>query len=317
MMKFIDLFAGMGGFRLAFEKQGCKCVFSSEIDSHAIQTYQSNFNDIPSGDITKIEAKCIPDFDILCAGFPCQPFSLAGKRKGFDDARGTLFFDIARILSEKKPVAAILENVKGITNHNSGKTIKTILDVLDQIGYSYKYAVLNSLDFGVPQSRERWYCICIRKDFKVSAQNFSFPIKKDKKVLFTEILEKQVSEKYRISERCKKNIQKFLKEKKIQITEDLLAYDIRPSRCQFKSNGVAPTLTAKMGTGGNNIPVLVKDMRFLTERECLSIMGYPNSYKIKTGSYIYKQIGNSVCVPVIDLLAENLVALLNAEDKKS
>ena len=317
MMKFIDLFAGMGGFRLAFEKQGCKCVFSSEIDAHAIQTYQSNFNDIPAGDITKIAARDIPDFDILCAGFPCQPFSLAGKRKGFDDTRGTLFFDIARILSEKKPMAAILENVKGITNHNSGKTIQTILDVLDKIGYSCKYSVLNSSDFGVPQSRERWYCICIRKDLCISANNFSFPEKKNEKILFADILETQVSKKYKISKKCESNIQKFLKEKNIQITENLLAYDIRPSRCQFKSNGIAPTLTAKMGTGGNNIPVLVKDMRFLTERECLSIMGYPKSYKITTGSHVYNQIGNSVCVPVINLLAENLVSLLISEDKKN
>ena len=163
-MTFIDLFSGMGGFRIAFESAGNKCIFSSEIDKYARETYKNNFQDYPEGDITKILSKDIPDFDILCAGFPCQPFSIAGKRLGFEDSRGTLFFEVARILKEKQPVAFLLENVRGITNHDGGNTIKVIMNTLDEIGYSCKDSVINALDYGIPQNRERWYCIGFRKD---------------------------------------------------------------------------------------------------------------------------------------------------------
>ncbi|MBR4027130.1 MAG: DNA cytosine methyltransferase, partial [Lachnospiraceae bacterium] len=165
--RFIDLFCGLGGFRLAFEKAGGECVFSSDIDEAVQKTYAMNFGEVPHGDITKIEARDIPNHDILCAGFPCQPFSTAGRRLGFEDTRGTLFFEVARILKEKQPIGFILENVKGLTNHDNGHTLEVILSTLDEIGYHYKYEVLNAKNYNVPQNRERWYCVGVRKDAQI------------------------------------------------------------------------------------------------------------------------------------------------------
>lgn len=317
-LTFIDLFSGIGGFRIAFEANGCKCVFSSEIDKYAIDTYADNFNDVPKGDITMIDSNDIPNHDILCAGFPCQAFSIAGNRLGFNDTRGTLFFDVARILKEKQPKAFILENVKGIINHDNGNTLNIILNTLDEIGYSFKYEVLNSKDFGIPQSRERWYCIGFRKDLYVSADFFSFPTPNKtsiSKINLKNIIQDISDSRYKITEKAEKNINYFLKEKNIEITDTTLAYEIRPSRCNFKSDGIAPTLTAKMGTGGNNVPVVVKQKRKLTENECLQIMGFPKKFKIKKGYQSYKQIGNSVVIPVIRLLAAELVQLLKKENE--
>ena len=307
---FIDLFCGMGGFRIAFEKQGGKCVFSSDIDENACITYETNFNEYPKGDITKIESKDIPDFDILCAGFPCQPFSIAGKRLGFEDTRGTLFFDVARIIKEKKPKAFILENVKGLANHDGGNTLKVILHTLSELGYSFRYKIINALDCNVPQNRERWYCIGFRNDLDIDINDFEFPKKEELKIRIKDILDTNVSDKYKISEIAASHIEKFVKLKGIEVTEETLAYEIRPSRCQFATNGYAPCLTAKMGTGGNNIPVVVNEKRKLTEKECLRIMGYPDYYKIDSNYQNYKQIGNSVVVPVIIKLANEMVRQL-------
>ncbi|PAK21370.1 hypothetical protein CJJ23_02410 [Mycoplasmopsis agassizii] len=312
-LKFIDLFSGLGGFRLAFEKNNCKCVFSSEIDKYAVETYKENFNETPKGDITKIDSNDIPNHDILCAGFPCQSFSVAGKRLGFNDARGTLFFEIARILKDKQPNAFILENVKGIINHDGGKTLETILNIINDLGYSYQYKVLNSKDFGIPQSRERWYCIGIKNGLNVTAEDFVFPTKSERKINLNQIIKPNNDPKYRITETAKKNIDFFITKKNVEVKNNSLAYEIRPSRCQFKLDGIAPTLTAKMGTGGNNIPVVINQNRKLTEGECLQIMGYPKSYKIKKGYQSYKQIGNSVVVPVIEKLAEELVRILKTK----
>lgn len=311
-LKFIDLFCGMGGFRIAFENAGAKCVFSSDIDKFACETYKENFGELPSGDITKIEAKDIPNHDILCAGFPCQPFSLAGKRLGFEDTRGTLFFEVARILKEKKPSAFVLENVKGLANHEGGKTLEVISKTLDEIGYSYKYEILNAKDYNVPQNRERWYCIGIRKDLNISIEDYNFP-KKEKliKTLSSIIQINVIDKEYQVSKRCKENVEFFVNDKHIVVTPSTLAYDIRPSRCHFVKGEISNCLTAKMGTGGNNVPVVISQMRKLTERECLRIMGYPESYKIKKGFQTYKQIGNSVVVPIICKLASELVELIN------
>ncbi|WP_371246777.1 DNA (cytosine-5-)-methyltransferase [Mycoplasmopsis agassizii] len=316
-LKFIDLFSGLGGFRLAFEKNNCKCVFSSEIDKYAIETYKANFNETPKGDITKIDSSDIPNHDILCAGFPCQSFSIAGKRLGFNDTRGTLFFEIARILKDKKPSAFILENVKGIVNHDGGKTLDTILNIINDLGYSYQYKVLNSKDFGIPQSRERWYCIGIKNGLNVTADDFVFPTKSESKINLNQIIKSNNDPKYQITKTAKKNIDFFVNKKNIEVKNNSLAYEIRPSRCQFKLDGIAPTLTAKMGTGGNNIPVVIKQNRKLTENECLQIMGYPDGYKIKEGYQSYKQIGNSVVVPVITKLAEELVRILKIKTKST
>jgi DNA (cytosine-5)-methyltransferase 1 len=317
-MKFIDLFCGIGGFRIAFESVGGNCVYSSDIDKYACETYLSNFGDFPLSDITKVDEKLIPDFDILCAGFPCQPFSIGGLRKGFKDTRGTLFFDIERILREKKPKAFILENVKGLVNHDKGNTLNTILNKLakningfsnetkyeDCLNYDVHFKVLNSKDFGVPQNRERIYIIGFKKQAK-----FNFP-KSDVKIHLTDVIDKTVPENS-ISEILKKNIEFHLNNRKdfdiIKQHDFLLAYEVRKSRSTFRFDNLSPTLTAKMGTGGNNVPIIVNLKRKLTTKECLKIQGYPDEFKIKeNNSQSYKQIGNSVSVPVIKELAKEI-----------
>lgn len=311
--KFIDLFCGMGGFRIAFEQNNCNCVFSSDIDPFVQKTYAANFREVPFGDITKIDEKDIPDHDIICAGFPCQSFSIAGKRLGFEDVRGTLFFDVARIIKEKKPKAFILENVKGITNHDNGRTLRTILATLDDLGYNFKYEVLNAKDYNVPQHRERWYCVGFRKDINVNINEFEFPKPQSLTNSLENIIKTCPDSNYYISDICDNNIKKYIKEKAVDVKNDTLAYEVRASRCQFKNDGISPCLTAKMGTGGNNVPIIVKQRRRLTERECLRIMGYPESYKIDKGTQIYKQIGNSVVVPIITMLASGIVKVLKKE----
>lgn len=314
-LRVIDLFAGMGGFRIAFQNNGCQCVFSSEIDKNACNTYELNFGEQPSGDITKIDAKDIPEFDILCAGFPCQPFSIAGRRLGFEDTRGTLFFDVVRILKEKKPSAFLLENVKGLVSHNNGKTLDTIVNTLHEIGYNLKWQVLNAKDYGVPQNRERWYCIGILKEI-ASEEEIVFPNKKKLEYDLRDIISDGCSDEYKVSMKCSKNIDDNLKSKGIEINAFSLAYEIRPSRCQIANNYISPCLTAKMGTGGNNVPVVISQKRKLTEKECLQIMGFPNDYKIKEGYQSYKQIGNSVVVPILQLLAQEVCRLLKKGGNK-
>lgn len=308
--KFIDLFCGLGGFRIAFEKAGGECVFSSDIDKYVKEVYSKNFGEIPYGDITQIATEDIPEHDILCAGFPCQPFSTAGKRLGFEDTRGTLFFEVARILKEKQPKGFILENVKGLTNHDKGKTLQIILKTIEEIGYDYKYKILNAKDYNVPQNRERWYCIGVKKGSGINIEDFSFPNKEKLEIKLEDIIEIINDEsEYTISETCEKNIKTHLKKKDINITPHTLAYDIRPSRCHFILGDVSNCLTAKMGTGGSNVPVVVNQNRKLTERECLRLMGFPDSYEIGKGYQSYKQIGNSVVVPVINKLAEELIRI--------
>jgi DNA (cytosine-5)-methyltransferase 1 len=306
---FIDLFSGIGGFRIAFERAGGECVFSSDIDKWANQTYYENFNEWPKGDITKIHTENIPDHDILCGGFPCQPFSIAGRRLGFADTRGTLFFEIERILEVKKPKAFLLENVRGLQNHNKGDTFKTILNSLKNLGYTVFFKVLNSKDFNVPQNRERLYIV----GFKGKINNFKFPQPIERDINIKDILEENVIG-HEITPIAKKHLDKHFnlwKEKKKE-TIDLennpaIGNEIRPSRCLIRADGISPCLTAKMGTGGNNVPVVVNEGRKITVREALRIQGFPEEFKIKTNSFqSYKQIGNSVSVPVICLIAKNM-----------
>lgn len=323
--KFIDLFAGLGGFRIAFEKNNAECVFSSEIDKYACETYFNNFKEYPKGDITKIESKEIPNFDILCAGFPCQPFSIGGLRKGFEDSRGTLFFEVARILKEKQPSAFILENVKGIVSHDNKNTLKVIEEILDEIGYNFQYKILNAKDYGIPQNRERWYCIGFKKELNITfgsqltlnknSKIFQFPQKTDLEFKLEDIVQHNISG-YQITAKAKENINKHLplfKEKnEIISTNYILVNEIRPSRCNFKNDGTVPCFTAKMGTGGNNIPVIVDFERKLTEKECLKLMGFPDDYKIKPNYHqSYKQIGNSVVVSLIQKLASEIIKVLS------
>lgn len=320
---FIDLFSGLGGFRIAFESLDCECVFSSEIDTYARETYKSNFGEYPEGDIAEISSKEIPTHDILCAGFPCQPFSLGGLRRGFEDSRGTLFFEVARILKDKKPKAFILENVRGLHNHDNGNTLQVIKNTLIELGYTISYKCMNALDYGIPQNRDRWYCVGFRNDLNIKFEEgnnekgivYRFPEKRDLQFKIEDIVEDSI-EGYECTERALKNINKhyneYLKNKKIDHSKLIIANDIRPSRCSFKNNGIVPCLTAKMGTGGNNIPVIVNYKRVLTERECLALMGFPKDYKIKPKvQQSYKQIGNSVVVPIIEMLARNIIKILD------
>lgn len=304
---FIDLFSGIGGFRLAFESLGGKCIFSSDIDKWANKTYFLNFNEYPQGDITKISSENIPDHDILCAGFPCQSFSIGGYRKGFCDTRGTLFFEIERILKDKLPKAFILENVRGLVNHDKGKTFNIIKKSLQNLGYSIFYEIINSKDFGIPQNRERIYIV----GFLGQINEFKFPIPKKEKVNAYEFLEKD-PKGFQITETANKHLEKhyanFKVKKKINKDYPIFATEIRPSRCSFRNDGISPCLTAKMGTGGNNVPVLVDEKRKLTVRECLRLQGFPDTYKIKENySQSYKQVGNSVTVPIIRSIGEEMI----------
>lgn len=318
MIKFIDLFCGLGGFRIALESCECECVFSSDIDKYSRETYKENFDEYPTGDITKINEKDIPDHDILCAGFPCQPFSIGGKRLGFEDTRGTLFFDVLRILKEKRPAAFFLENVAGLCNHDGGKTIDTIISCLEDIDYIPLCKVINAKDVGYPQNRARWYCVGFDKHLfptMTTDYKFPFPDKKELKYSLDSLIDIVLSTDYDITNTCKANIlthlPAFASSPRYNEHHVLIANEVRKSRCNFRCDGISPCLTAKMGTGGNNVPIIVSQNRKLTERECLRIMGYPDSYKIKENFHqSYKQIGNSVVVPIIKDISEELVKIL-------
>ncbi len=302
---FIDLFAGIGGFRVALESHGGNCVFSSEWDENSQITYFKNFGEIPHGDITKIQEKNIPKHNVLCAGFPCQAFSVSGKRKGFDDTRGTLFFDVARIAKYAQPEILFLENVKNFVKHDNGKTMKVVQDTLDEIGYDNFAKILKSSDYGVPQARERVYIIGFRKDLKIKNFKFPSPIKKYKVV--EDILEPE-----------KKIPDIFINRPDIKITKlNAKTVDTRkPLQIGQINNGgqgeriysiksAGITLSAYGGgaaskTGAYHINGKV---RKLTPRECARMQGFPEDYAIpENRNSAYKQFGDSVSVPVLQLI---------------
>lgn len=296
----------MGGFRLSLESLGAKCVFSSEIDMSARETYFKNFKVYPEGDITKISSINIPSHDILCAGFPCQPFSIGGYRKGFNDTRGTLFFDIERIIKAKKPKVIFLENVRGLINHDKGRTFKVIKSKLNLLGYNIFYKVLNSKDYGVPQNRERIYII----GYKNKKKKFDFNlIKKSHSSLLSLLDQSDKLNKSELSNIALNHVNKHLKQikksKEIKYQYPQVITEIRPNRCSFRNDNVSPCLTAKMGTGGNNVPYLINFNRFMSVKECLQIQGYPKKFKIcGSKQNKYKQIGNSVSIPLIKKISK-------------
>lgn len=305
--KAIDLFAGIGGIRLGFERAFGKTiefVFASEIDKYACETYYANFGEKPCGDITKIDEKNIPPFDILLAGFPCQAFSVAGLRKGFEDTRGTLFFEIARILKHHKPKVVFLENVKGFKNHDKGTTFKVIKETLEELGYKIFSQVLNAKDFGVPQNRERIYII----GFLDSGVAFEFPEKEELGISIENCLEEKVEEKYYY-----KNTVLFEKLKDEVVCQKTV-YQWRRQYVRANKSKVCPTLTANMGTGGHNVPLVIDDIgiRKLTPRECLNFQGFPSSFNFPNivNSQLYKQAGNSVSVPVVEKIARVVKSLI-------
>lgn len=302
---FIDLFAGIGGIRIPFQELGGKCVFTSEWDKFAQKTYHVNFGDIPNGDITKITNEEIPDFDVLLAGFPCQPFSQAGLKKGFSDTRGTLFFEIERIIKAKRPKAFLLENVKQLRGHDKGRTLKVILEHLDDLDYQVTYDVLRAADFGVPQNRERIYIVGFNRSYYGldKEYKFSFPEPTHQKTRLGDILEDNVDEKYTISQK--------LYEGHIR----------RKAEHQKKGNGFGfslfnadseytNTISARYYKDGSEILIdQGPDIppRKLTPRECAGLQGFPDSFIIPVSdTQAYKQFGNSVAVPVIWAIAKRV-----------
>lgn len=307
--KFIDLFAGIGGFRLALEANGGSCVFSSEWDSRSQNVYRKNFKEIPSGDITKIAAEEIPAFDVLAGGFPCQAFSVSGKRLGFEDSRGTLFYDVARIAKYHRPKILFLENVKNIVKHDGGKTIRVISNTLDELGYNLFLKVLRSSDFALPQARERAYFVCVRRDF--STQPFSFPSSLTTVKTVSDILEEKVDEKYLIK---REDLHLYGDEKKVK--------DPRKPHQIGKINkggqgeriysvfGSGITLSAHGGGAAAKTGAYLVNgkVRKLTPRECARLQGFPEDFKLpENDNHAYKQFGDSVSVPVLMQIFNSIV----------
>ncbi|MEW8994435.1 DNA cytosine methyltransferase [Clostridium sp.] len=313
---FIDLFAGIGGFRQGFERAGFKCVFSAELDSHACEVYKENFGDDPKCDITQLDPSQIPDFDILCAGFPCQAFSISGKQKGFyDDTRGTLFFDIIRVLKEKQPTAFVLENVQNLETHDNGNTLRVMLDSLHQLGYTVNFQVLNAKDFNVPQNRERIILVGNQKgfyfDFSLIQKTPAKPIKyyldaegdfeylnPDEYTILTEYKQQPKSGLIFIGYRNKKIRTVGVRPG----TEHLSRVHKQPNRI-YSSEGMHPTI-ASQETGGRYWIYHEGRVRKLTINECFKFMGFPCKFKkIGLKSKLYERIGNSVCVNMVEAIA--------------
>jgi len=299
ILKFIDLFCGIGGFRVAMEEyattKGIKseCVFSSDIDVHCQDIYENNFGERPYGDITKINSEEIPEHDLLFAGFPCQPFSIIGQMKGFDDTRGTLFFYIADILKKKRPKAFILENVKQLVGHNGGQTLKVILKTLKELGYHVNYAVLNALDYGLPQKRERVIIVGHREPIA-----FSFPSPQRPFIPLSEILEKKVDRKYFASE--------YIKEKR-KLTHKS-AYKLSIWHENKSGNICSYPYSCALRAGASYNYLLVNGERRLTPREMFRLQGFPDNYKITSNDgQARKQAGNAVPVNLVKAVISKLI----------
>jgi DNA (cytosine-5)-methyltransferase 1 len=298
-MKFIDLFAGIGGMRLPFEILGGKCVFTSEIDKFARQTYEANFTGEVAGDITKIKEEEIPGHDLLLAGFPCQSFSQAGLKKGFGDTRGTMFFEVARILAHHKPNYFLLENVKGLKNHDGGQTLKVMLNILSNLGYKTHCKVLNAKDFGVPQNRERIFLVGTRG----ANLSYSFPKPTNKLVKLGDILQRQVEDKYTLSDKLWRGHQD--RKAKALAKGYGFGYSLFNAQSPYSNS-----ITARYYKDGSEILIAQEDNknpRRLTPREAANLQGFPGSFKIPVSdTQAYKQFGNSVAVPVMMSLAKQI-----------
>lgn len=326
---FIDLFAGIGGFRMAMQNLGGKCVFTSEWDLKAQETYFHNFGDIPFGDITlkATKAKIPKEFDLLCAGFPCQAFSIAGKRGGFEDTRGTLFFDVAEIIKEHRPKGIFLENVKGLINHKSGKTLETILNVLrDDLNYIVpEPKIINAKHFGVPQNRERIFIVGFRKeDFEEEALSFQYPQPSGKKVTIHEILEKNtVPVNYYLSRQYldtlirhrKRHAEKgngfgFQIIKNNDVANAIVVGGMGRERNLVQDNGPKDFTPITHIKGEVNR----EGIRKMTPREWARLQGFPDSFDFPVADvHAYKQLGNSVAVPAIQETAKRIINVINKQ----
>lgn len=308
-LKMVSLFAGVGGIDLGFESTNhFETIWANEIDSKAAETYRANFNNkLVEEDIHNIDAKTVPDFDVLLAGFPCQAFSVAGYRKGFEDERGNLFFEVVRFISEKEPEIVFLENVKNLVGHDKGNTFKVIREALISHGYHIKYQVLNAKDYGdTPQNRERIYVVGFKDREVYKSFDFPTPIPLTKTIHSIIDFNSVVDEKYYYTAE-KHDFYDMLKE---HVNSSETVYQWRRKYVRENKNGVVPTLTANMGTGGHNVPIVLTKtgIRKLTPRECFNAQGFPQSFILPdlANVHLYKQAGNSVVVPVIQRIAENI-----------
>ncbi|MGF7011618.1 DNA (cytosine-5)-methyltransferase 1 [Lachnospiraceae bacterium PF1-21] len=305
--KFIDLFAGIGGIRIPFQELGGECVFTSEWDLFAQKTYRINFGDKINGDITQIEEKDIPEFDVLLGGFPCQPFSQAGLHKGFSDTRGTLFFDIERIIKEKRPKAFLLENVKQLKGHDKGRTYQVIKEHLEKLEYSVDYDILRARDFGVPQNRERIYIVGFDKKYYDLGEDFKFkfPVGPKNPTRLGDILEENVDEKYTISQKLFDGHKRRKEEHKKR--KNGFGYSLFD-----KDSAYTNTISARYYKDGSEVLIDQgpdSPPRKLTPRECARLQGFPEDFIIPVSdNRAYKQFGNSVAVPVIRAIAKEMIA---------
>lgn len=303
--RFIDLFAGIGGIRLGFEAVGGTCVFSSEFDEDACKTYEANFGEHPFGDITKIDATSIPDFDILLGGFPCQAFSIIGKKDGFaNETCGTLFFDIERVLGVKRPPAFMLENVRNLTAHDGGNTFRVILEHLTALGYHVHYKVLNALDYGVPQKRERIIIVGFLDDIDFT---FPRPIPIEQRLTLSDILESSVDHKYYVRDAIKESRVSRLNDKQYPrpyISHENMAGSVTPH-----------PYSSALRAGASANYILINDERRPTEREMLRIQGFPDTFKVVVPyGKLRKQCGNSVAVPMIRAVATEMLNALHRHE---
>lgn len=339
-LKGIDLFCGIGGFRLAMQDNNVECVFSSDIDKFAQQTYESNFHEVPTGDITKVAAKDIPSFDMLAAGFPCQPFSYAGEKKGFEDTtRGTLFFDICRILEYHKPAMVFLENVKGLVSHKNGETLATVIDNLKKLGYYPHWQVLSSLDYGLPQKRERWYCVAFREDvpFEFPKPLGGHPTLRDIVDLDDHSPQLAISkfELDRIdyhfahckeTERVQHSNAKYAPNTKkgkygvysFQKPDGSLRFHVGdPAKTQIQEAFYSCLDTYASTIIANRTPKLWDIRRKLSVLEAKRLQGFPDDFVMPVSdAQAYKQLGNSVSVPIIKMIMKNMIDTYEKEIKR-
>ncbi len=314
-VRTIDLFAGVGGIRLGFEKAGFKTKYANDFNKLCKNTYDANHAEpkLHIEDIRKIDIGALPEFDVLLGGFPCQPFSVAGYRQGFKDEkdRGNLFFKIVDILKERRPKAVMLENVKNLRGHDKGNTFKVIKAELEKLGYHIKAEVLNGMTHGnVPQNRERIFIVGFLD--KKQADNFTFPEPKKLTKSFKEFVAGEADNKYYYNDKP------LYKRIKNDINSEDTVYQWRRKYVRANKKGVCPTLTANMGRGGHNVPIIKngKGLRKLTPKECFMLQGFPSNFKLPSelsDSELYHQAGNSVVVPVVERIAEYMMATLNGE----
>lgn len=313
-LKIASFFAGVGGIDKGFEQTGhFETVYANEIDSYPVKTFEANFNiKVDCRDIHDVEANEIPDFDIMLGGFPCQAFSIAGRRQGFEDekGRGVLFFELVRIFKEKKPPIIMLENVKNLVGHDGGNTFRVILDELEKENYFVKFAVLNAMEYGnIPQNRERIYIVAFKD--KEMFKNFNFPMPIKLTTSLEDVIDfynKKDDKYYYTKGKFKGEIYEKLVE---AIDDERAIYQWRRKYVRKNKSGVVPTLTANQGEGGHNVCIIKAKhgIRKMTPRECFNVQGFPKDFilpKDLSDSKLYKQAGNSVCVSVIERIANNI-----------